>query len=115
LFEGIIGGIVWVLANALYIDLKRKGRSGFSRIILFWMGIPLTWLWLVLVREGSAPEIEEAPDDAEALLAEIRRERRLRSGSSGSNSESPRSSVWPADSTGREDSGPSPERDEPES
>ena len=42
--------------------------------------MPLTWLWFFLVKEGSAPEIEEAPDDAEAILAEIRRDRQLRSG-----------------------------------
>jgi hypothetical protein len=83
-FEGIFGGIVWVLANLLYIDLKRKGVSGWSRIILFFMGMPLTGLWLFLIREGSAPELEEAPDDAEALLAEIRRERRLNAGTSES-------------------------------
>ncbi len=52
MFEGIVGSIVWVLANALYIDMKRKGRSGWSRIILFWMGNPLTWLWFFLIREG---------------------------------------------------------------
>ena len=86
MFEGIAGSIIWTLANVLYIDLKRKGRTGFSRIILFWMGIPLTWLWLFLVREGSAPPLEEPPDDAEAILAEIRRERRLGSGASGPDS-----------------------------
>ena len=77
MFEGIIGSIVWILANALYIDMKRKGRSGWSRIFLFWMGNPLTWLWLFLIKEGSAPEMVEPPDDAEAILAEIRRDRRL--------------------------------------
>jgi len=82
-FEGIVGSIVWILANFLYIDMKRKGRSGLSRIFLFWMGNPLTWLWLFLIREGSTPEIVEPPDDAEALLAEIRRERRLSAGTSG--------------------------------
>ena len=84
MFEGIFGGIVWVLANLLYIDMKRKGGSGWSRIILFWMGVPLTWLWFFVIREGSAPELEETPDDAEALLAEIRRERRLSAGTSES-------------------------------
>jgi len=80
-FEGLITSVIWILANLLYIDQKRKGKPGWGRIILFWMGIPLTWLWLFLVKEGSAPEIEEAPDDAETILAEIRRERQLRSGS----------------------------------
>ena len=103
MFEGIVAGIVSVLANVLYIDMKRKGRSGLSRIILFWMGNPLTWLWLFLIREGSAPEMAEPPDDAEALLAEIRRERRLSAGTSryGQGDE--------------KTSGPSPGRDEPES
>lgn len=80
MFEGAIGSIIWILANVLYIDLKRKGRGGFSRIVLFWMGIPLTWLWLFLVREGSAPVLEEAPDDADAILAEIRRDKQLSPG-----------------------------------
>ena len=80
MFEGIIGSIIWVLANALYIDQKRKGKGGWGRIILFWMGNPLTWLWLFLIKEGSAPEVVGPPDDAEAILAEIRRERRLSSG-----------------------------------
>jgi hypothetical protein len=78
--EQFITGVIWVLANLLYIDLKRKGKPGWSRIILFWMGIPLTWLWLFLVRDGSAPELEEAPDDADAILAEIRKDRQLNPG-----------------------------------
>jgi hypothetical protein len=78
--EEFIGGVVWILANLLYIDLKRKGKSGWSRIILFWMGLPLTWLWLFMVREGSAPELEEVPDDADTILAEIRKEKQLNPG-----------------------------------
>jgi hypothetical protein len=88
-FEGIVAGIISVLANLLYIDMKRKGRPGLSRIILFWMGTPLTWLWFLLVREGSAPVLEEAPDDAAEILAEIRRDRRLRSGTQGQGSDPP--------------------------
>ena len=75
--EEFITGVIWILANLLYIDLKRKGKPGWSRIILFWMGLPLTWLWLFLVKDGSAPELKEVPDDADAILAEIRRDRRL--------------------------------------
>jgi hypothetical protein len=80
----MVGAVIWALANGLYIDLRRKGKTGFSRIVLFWMGLPLTWLWLFLVREGSAPVLEGAPDDADAILAEIRREKRLSSGRGGS-------------------------------
>lgn len=87
MLEGIIASIISVLANLLYIDLKRKGKPGFSRFILFWMGTPLTWLWLFIIKEGSAPGIEEAPDDAASLLAEIRRDRQLRPGSDTSDPE----------------------------
>jgi hypothetical protein len=87
--EGIIASIISVLANVLYIDLKRKGKPGFSRFILFWMGTPLTWLWFFIIKEGSAPAIEEAPDDAAALLAEIRRDRRLRPGEEERDPEDP--------------------------
>lgn len=80
--EGMVGGIVWFLANALYADMKRKGRTGFSRLILFWMGLPMSFLLFLLLPEGSVPEMEEPPDDADALLAEIRRDRQLRPGSS---------------------------------
>lgn len=80
MFEGIIASIISVLANVLYIDLKRKGKPGFGRLVLFWMGTPLTWLWFFVIKEGSAPVIEEAPDDAAAILAEIRRDRQLRPG-----------------------------------
>ena len=85
MFEGIFAGIISVLANLLYIDLKRKGKPGFGRIVLFWMGTPLTWLWFFLIKEGSAPAIEEVPDDAAAILAEIRRDRQLRPGSDSSD------------------------------
>ena len=79
--EELITGVIWILANLLYIDLKRKGKAGWSRIILFWMGLPLTWLWLFLVKDGSAPELEEVPDDADAILAEIQRDKQLNPGS----------------------------------
>jgi hypothetical protein len=81
-FEGLFTGIIWILANVLYIDLKRKGKPGWGRMILFWMGIPLTWLWLFLIKEGSAPELVETPDDADVILAEIRRDKQLRPGPS---------------------------------
>ncbi len=79
-FEGLAGSLVWLLANGLYIDMKRKGRGGFGRIVLFFMGLPATWLWLVLIREGKHRELPEPPDDTAALLAEIRRDRALRRG-----------------------------------
>ena len=92
LLQGAIGAFVWAAANYLYIDMRRKGKRGWSRFFLFWMGMPTNWLWLLLVREGREPEFLEAPDDAAALLEEIRRERarELREGA-------PESSVGPGD------------------
>ena len=85
MFESIVAGIISVLANLVYIDLKRKGKPGFGRMVLFWMGTPLTWLWFFIIKEGSAPALEEVPDDAAAILAEIRRDRQLRPGSDSSD------------------------------
>lgn len=73
--EQLLGGFVWLAANYLYADMRREGKHGFSRFFLFWMGVPTTFLWLFLVKEGSEPDLLEAPDDAEALLEEIRMER----------------------------------------
>jgi hypothetical protein len=78
-FEGILGLLVWLVANGLYIDMKRRGRRGFGRVVLFFMGLPLTFLWLV-VPEGRDPELQSVPDDTDDLLAEIRRDRALRDG-----------------------------------
>ena len=77
MLEGIIGGFVWAAANYLYIDMRRKGRRGFARIALFWMGVPWTWLWLFVIPEGTDPELPPPEDDAEGLLEEIRRKRAL--------------------------------------
>jgi len=77
-FEGAIGSLVWLIANGLYIDMKRKGRGGLARIVLFLMGLPATWLWFFLLREGRHVELPEPPDDTQALLAEIRRDRKSR-------------------------------------
>ena len=80
----LIGTLVWLAANGLYIDLRRKGRPGIPRVIFFWMGTPATWLWLFLVPEGKQKKKLPPPDDAAMLLEEIRRDKALRSGTSGS-------------------------------
>ena len=80
----LIGTLVWLAANGLYIDLRRKGRPGIPRVIFFWMGTPATWLWLFLVPEGKHKKKLPPPDDAAMLLEEIRRDKALRSGAAGS-------------------------------
>lgn len=79
MLESVIGALVWTIANVVYVDMKRKGAHGFGRICAFWMGLPATVVWLFAVPEGRIPALRPPPDDEEALLAEIRRDRWLRS------------------------------------
>ena len=78
MFEELVGALVWMAANGLYIDMKRKGRKGWARFFFFWMGIPATWLWLFLIREGKKPALPPPTDDFAGLLAEIKRDKALR-------------------------------------
>lgn len=74
--EWYIGAIVWLVANVVYVDLKRKGVHGFTRFAAFWVGTPTTWIWLFTVPDGSQPTFDRPDDDT--LLDEIRRDRALR-------------------------------------
>lgn len=78
--EGLVGLLVWIVANGVYLDMRRRGRRSFMRVVAFFLGLPATWLTLVLVRPGSQPDIAPPPDDEEALLREVRRDRVLRQG-----------------------------------
>ncbi len=80
--QAIIGAIVWGVANIVYLDMKRKGLRGFTRFAAFWAGTPTTWITFFTVREGKTPTFQPLVDDDDAwLLAEIRRDRALRPGS----------------------------------
>lgn len=80
LFEALAGFLVWLVANVVYLDMVRGGTRGLRRLVAFWFGAPTTFLTLILVKEGSRFRVEPPPDDEDALLAEIRRDRRLRGG-----------------------------------
>lgn len=77
----LLGAIVWLVANVVYVDLRRKGLHGFTRFAAFWAGTPTTWISFFVSHEGGVPKVQ-APedDDGLALLEEIRRDRALRSG-----------------------------------
>ena len=78
MFQQLFTALVWLAANGLYIDLRRKGRGGLARIVFFFMGMPATWLWLFLRPEGKRQEELRPPrDDYERLLQEIRMDRAL--------------------------------------
>jgi hypothetical protein len=82
LFQTMAAALGWVVANVVYLDMKRKGARGFTRFAAFWAGTPTTWITLFAVREGKQPTFERGADE-EDLLREIRRDRALRSGSEG--------------------------------
>jgi hypothetical protein len=73
----LITAVVWVVANVVYLDLKRKGVRGFTRFAAFWAGTPTTWITLFAVREGRPPTFAVGDDDSDLLL-EVRRDRALR-------------------------------------
>jgi hypothetical protein len=89
MLEATFGALVSLTANVIYIDKKRKGVRGFGRICAFWLGTPVTWLWLFFLPEGKLREIEPPPDDVEGLLEEIRRDRALREAAGGTAGELP--------------------------
>ena len=79
LVQSVIAGAVWIVANAVYLDMKRKGKGGFTRFAAFWAGLPTTLVTFVVVPEGHRPAFEAPrPDDDVALLEAIRRDRRSR-------------------------------------
>ena len=79
--QTLIAAIVWLVANVVYLDMKRKGLRGFSRFAAFWAGTPTTWITLFAVREGTRPAFDAPPDDDdERLLLEVRRDRARRVG-----------------------------------
>lgn len=80
------GGLAWVLANIAYFDLKRRGKRGMLRFLAFWGGLPTTFLMAALLPEGKPRSLlagGESPEEVDALLAEIREDRRLREGPEG--------------------------------
>jgi hypothetical protein len=77
--QAIIAAIVWLVANVVYVDMKRKGLRGFTRFAAFWAGTPTTWITLFAVPEGERKKFEGPPDeDDEQLLLEVRRDRARR-------------------------------------
>jgi len=78
--RGLIAAFVLALGNVVYLDMKKKGKRGFTRFCAFWAGIPTTWFMLLFVKEGVLRELPQPSDDADSLLAEIRRDKALTGG-----------------------------------
>ncbi len=79
LIQAILGGLVWSVANVVYLDMKRKGLRGFTRFAAFWAGTPTTWITFFAVPEGSTPTFNPPEEDEEQRLFDaIRRDRATR-------------------------------------
>ena len=78
MFEAIVTAVVTLIANLVYIDLRRKGVGGFTRFVSFWMGTPWSWVSFFMVPKGSQPKFQPPPDDDALLFWEVRRDRLLR-------------------------------------
>lgn len=76
--EWIAGAAVWVLANAVYVDMRKRGVHGFGRFAAFFAGLPLTLLSASLVREGRPPRFGPSYEDDQDLLREVRTDRERR-------------------------------------
>lgn len=47
-----IGAIVWLVANVVHVDKKRKGLRGFTRFAAFWSGTSTTWIAFFALKDG---------------------------------------------------------------
>ena len=77
---GILGSLVWFMANLAYGSHVRDGERGFKRFAAFWLGFPLTLCSaFVIKRRGRITKSrrDEFEEERE-LLMEIRRDRALR-------------------------------------
>ena len=87
MLEGILGGLVWIMANVAYNSMVGTGERGFRRFTAFWLGWPGTLVCYFVIkptrrvgepkadaRYHAQLELEEERD----LLLEIRRDRALR-------------------------------------
>ncbi len=85
--EGILGGLIWVIANLVYGSMVGDGKQGIRRFAAFYLGFPGTLVSYFVIkptRRVAEPkadaryraqlEFEEERD----LLLEIRRDRTLR-------------------------------------
>lgn len=76
--EFIAGLVLWILANAVYVDMRRRSEKGIKRLVAFWIGWPGTLVGLLSVEEGSQPTVRRDDRDLGQLVRQIRRDRAVR-------------------------------------
>ena len=87
MLKGILGGLVWVIANFVYGSMVGDGKQGFRRLAAFYVGFPGTLVsYFVIKPTRRVAEPEADPryraqlefEEERDLLLEIRRDRARR-------------------------------------
>ncbi len=77
MLEGILGSLVWIVANVAYGSYVRDGEYGFKRVAALWLGFPLTFCsaFVIRRRKRMTKSGRDEVEDEQELLREIRRDR----------------------------------------
>ena len=80
MLEGILGSLVWFMANLAYGSYVRDGERGFKRFAAFWLGFPLTLCSAFVIprRRSITKSRRDEFEEEQELLMEIRRDRARR-------------------------------------
>ena len=80
MLEGILGSLVWIVANVAYGSYVRDGERGFKRVLAFYLGFPgtLCSAFAIPRRKRIAEHRHDELEDEQTLLMEIRRDRARR-------------------------------------
>ena len=80
MLEGILGSLVWIVANVAYGSYVRDGERGFKRVLAFYLGFPGTLCSAFAIPRSKriAEHQHDELEDEQALLMEIRRDRARR-------------------------------------
>ncbi len=80
MLEGILGALVWLMANLAYGAYVRDGERGFRRFAAFCLGFPLTLCSAFVIprRRSITKSRRDEFEEEQELLLEIRRDRARR-------------------------------------
>ena len=81
MLASIFGAVIWLVANLTYARLRATGKGGAGRFFGFWLGLPSTFVLMIMVREGH--DWDATDDSLHDLIDDIRHDRALRAPEDG--------------------------------
>ncbi len=80
MLEGIVGSLVWIVANLAYGSYVRDGERGFNRGLAFYLGFPgtLCSAFVIPRRKRITKSRRDEVEEERELLREIQRDRARR-------------------------------------